>query len=147
MQYPTGPKSVFLTAAMLLLAPVAFAADLTAADLTIEITSIPDIEGEVRWLVFDNAESYASGKNAVMSLSQRVNADTMRFTLHALPPGRYAVKMFHDQNGNGELDSNALGIPQEGYGFSNNGGRFGPPSFDDAAVPVDANSTITIRVR
>jgi uncharacterized protein (DUF2141 family) len=45
--------------------------------------------------------------------------------------GKYAVSVFHDENSNGKLDSNFLGIPREGVGASNNAkGHFGPPKFD-----------------
>ena len=51
-----------------------------------------------------------------------------------LPFGRYAISAYHDENGNGELDTGLFGIPSEDYGFSNNArGGFGPPDFADAA--------------
>ena len=37
-----------------------------------------------------------------------------------IPPGTYAIAVFHDENANGKLDKNFLGIPCEGYGASNN---------------------------
>ena len=47
-----------------------------------------------------------------------------------LDPGRYAIILFHDENGNGKLDKNALGVPTEPYGFSNNvPGFLGPPAY------------------
>lgn len=50
----------------------------------------------------------------------------------------FAVAAFHDENGNGVLDRNRLGIPTERYGFSNNArGSFGPPSFESAAVRIN----------
>ncbi len=57
-----------------------------------------------------------------------------------LTPGRYAVILFHDENGNGKLDKNFWGVPTEPYGFSNNAeGTFGPPGFDDAALTLDGS--------
>ena len=65
-----------------------------------------------------------------------------------LPAGRYVVKSFADENGNAKLDTNLLGLPTERYGFSNDArGRMGPPGFDAAAVPLDADHSITIRLR
>ncbi|HXZ85217.1 MAG TPA: DUF2141 domain-containing protein, partial [Myxococcota bacterium] len=66
-----------------------------------------------------------------------------------LAPGRYAVVIVDDANGNGNLDRNLLGIPTERYGFSN-GVRptLRPPTFDEAALPVGAGTTladITVR--
>ncbi len=49
-------------------------------------------------------------------------------------PGAYAISVFHDENSNGKLDTNFLGIPREGVGASNNPkGHFGPPKFNDAS--------------
>ena len=54
-----------------------------------------------------------------------------------LPPGRFAVAVFHDENENDELDVNFIGIPKEGYAFSRDARGFaGPPSFDAAAVEI-----------
>lgn len=56
----------------------------------------------------------------------------------AVPPGRYAISAFHDENGNGRLDKSLM-IPREGYGFSRDAPvRFGPPSFASAAFAVIA---------
>lgn len=54
----------------------------------------------------------------------------------------------HDENGNGKLDSNWLGIPSEPVGASNDArGQFGPPSFEDAAFELGPGDvTVTIRL-
>lgn len=119
----------------------------SAADLTVAVTNLKAPTGELRWVLFDSAESYAADEDPVLSARNRVDGDRIRLTVHDLPPGRYAVKLFHDENGNGELDSNVVGLPTEGYGFSNNAGRFGPPSFEDAAVMLEEDLQIDIRVR
>ncbi len=50
-----------------------------------------------------------------------------------MAPGTYALACFHDENGNGKLDTNWLGIPNEGMVASNHAkGRMGPPKFEDA---------------
>ena len=52
-------------------------------------------------------------------------------------PGRYAISLFHDENGNRRLDKHLM-IPREGYGFSRNAPvRFGPPRFAEAAFAVE----------
>lgn len=51
-----------------------------------------------------------------------------------LPAGRYAIAVMHDENSNGKVDTNFLGIPKEGVGASNDAkGSMGPPKFDDAS--------------
>lgn len=63
-------------------------------------------------------------------------------------PGRYAIAVFHDTNGNGKLDRNFIGLPQEPYGFANDVGRRGFPSFEGAPVTVsDPITTIVVPVR
>ena len=67
-----------------------------------------------------------------------------------VPAGPFAVSVYHDEDGNGELNSAALGIPSEPYGFSADaGGLFGPPSFEEAHIELAAGETkhITIRVK
>ena len=56
-----------------------------------------------------------------------------------LPFGEYAIKVYHDENANNELDTRIFGIPIERYGFSNNArGAFGPPEYE--AVVFNLNS-------
>jgi len=51
-------------------------------------------------------------------------------SINNLKPGRYAVRYYHDENLNGKMETNIVGKPTEGYGFSNNViGKFGPPPF------------------
>jgi uncharacterized protein (DUF2141 family) len=83
----------------------------------------------------------------VIAARSRVTGETVSATVHGLPAGRYAVRLFHDTNGNGELDVNMLGIPREAYGFSNNAGSRGPAGFDDAAVVVDGDARIEVQLR
>jgi uncharacterized protein (DUF2141 family) len=73
-------------------------------------------------------------------------AASLRFS--ALPAGRYAVALLHDENGNGRADM-ALLIPREGFGFSRNpAARLGPPKFGKAAFAVgDGSVSLGIRMR
>ncbi|HJT01783.1 MAG TPA: DUF2141 domain-containing protein [Terriglobales bacterium] len=60
-----------------------------------------------------------------------------------VPPGTYAVSVFHDENLNGKLDTNFLGIPREGVGASYDAkGHFGLPTFSSAAFQHSSNPTV-----
>ncbi len=63
-----------------------------------------------------------------------------------IPPGTYALAVVHDENMNGKLDTGLLGVPLEGYGFSNDAKAwFGAPSFSTASFPYDGrNLDLTI---
>lgn len=70
-------------------------------------------------------------------------------TFGALAPGTYAIAVYHDENDNGAFDKGLLGLPEEGYGFSN-GARplLGPPSFFQAAFPLGPEAEpVTVSVR
>ena len=59
-----------------------------------------------------------------------------RLRFDGVAPGRYAISVIHDENGNGKLDT-FLGVPREGFGFSRNPRiRMGPPRFDEVEFPV-----------
>ena len=63
-----------------------------------------------------------------------------------IPPGTYAVKLHIDENENGELDTNFLGIPKEQYGFSNNDRAFGIPKFEAASFSLNTYKKVQIRL-
>ncbi|HMO32577.1 MAG TPA: DUF2141 domain-containing protein [Lacibacter sp.] len=65
-----------------------------------------------------------------------------------VPPGTYAIALFHDTNGDGTLNTNLLGIPKEGYGVSNNvKNMFSGPTFRQAAFRHQQETQLTIQVR
>lgn len=58
-----------------------------------------------------------------------------------IPPGSYAIAVIHDENMDGELETNFLGVPKEGYGFSNDAkGMIGAPSFSAASFSYDGKN-------
>ena len=112
-----------------------------AAELTIDVHGVRSGDGRVYLAAHGPAtrETFPSGEALVEGLREPALPGTMRFVVEDLAPGRYALSAFHDENDNGELDTNLLGIPSEGYGFGNDASAaFGPPSFEAAAVDVNA---------
>ena len=76
-------------------------------------------------------------KKATYGKVVTVENNTIKAIFEDIKPGDYGISVIHDANNNGELDTNALGIPREGFAFGNNAmGMFGPPSFDKAKVTV-----------
>lgn len=76
------------------------------------------------------------------------SSSTMRFSFEGLSPGRYAVAAYQDLNGNGSLDRSKLGLPLEPFGFSNDAGRSGRPSFVSAAFVLgDGKREVSVRLR
>ncbi|MEM7763723.1 MAG: DUF2141 domain-containing protein [Pseudomonadota bacterium] len=120
-----------------------------AASLTITVTDIEEPEGFLMIAIFDVADAYDNGGEAYDGLRIPVDAAEVSTTIEDLPEGQYAIKLYHDANGNGEMDTNMMGLPVEGYGFSSNKGRFGPPPFADAMFEVseDADNQVVIKLR
>jgi uncharacterized protein (DUF2141 family) len=94
--------------------------------------------------VFDSAAAWEAGKDAVAVGNDSVTGPQVRLIFPELAPGDYAVKLYHDENRNGELDSNMLGIPSEGYGFSRYTQELGEPGFEDARFTVKGDTRIEI---
>ena len=121
------------------------APSLQAAELTIEITGIPTVKGAVLVALYDDPGAYDANQRG-MSAMVKVTGETETVVFKDLAEGDYAVKLFHDENGNYKLDTNMLGLPKEGYGFSNNQARFGPSSFEEARFSVKQDTDIEIKV-
>ena len=110
----------------------AFAAE--PGHLTVRMHGMRNSEGQVLCALFHGAEGFPDGAQAVQGDRSKVTSGRAACKFKDLKPGVYAVAVFHDEDGDGQMDS-LLGIPTEGFGFSNNAkpGMFGPPSFDEAA--------------
>jgi uncharacterized protein (DUF2141 family) len=94
-------------------------------------------DGAIMIAIFASEAAYAQGGQPICSVKLPSNAGVPEVAIKALAPGRYAAKIFHDVNGNGELDANVFGIPTEPYAFSNNAtGALAPASWSDAAFTV-----------
>jgi len=101
--------------------------------LIILITGLENNNGEVQMGLFNSAESYKGKKPKYLGAIMKVSKQKVEWKLENIPFGDYAIKAFHDENSNNEIDTNFLGIPTEKYGFSNNDrSLFGPPSYEDA---------------
>lgn len=111
------------------------AAAVLAAALVVTVHGVRNGEGRIVLAVCEEA-AYPAGRCAVRTSAPAAEG-AVRVTVPDVPPGTYALRVYHDENGNGQLDRNLLGIPWEGFGFGNDAPvRMTPPSFRDAAVTV-----------
>ena len=67
-------------------------------------------------------------------------------TFKDIEPGVYAITLFHDKNGNKQMDFEPNGMPKEMYGVSNNVMSYGPPQWSDAKFEVNGEP-ITMEIR
>lgn len=86
-------------------------------------------------------EQFPSDDKFYRGLVSEAAGDRLSVIIADLPPGKYAVAVYVDDNRNGKQDKNFLGVPKEIYGFSNDArGMFGPPDFAAAAFDIGENA-------
>lgn len=126
-----------------LLAATLFGASMAASAATIEVRVQGVIGGKGKVLVAVCDKSTFL-KDCAYSASAPAQQGETVVTVNDVPAGTWAVLSYQDENDNGKLDRNVIGIPKENYGFSRDArGRFGPPSFEDAAFSVQTEPVVT----
>jgi uncharacterized protein (DUF2141 family) len=134
-----------LLAALALLAVPAHAAD---PSLEVVMSGVKDARGQVRVGIYADAKTFRKEAQALAVKTVPATAGEVRVRFDALPPGRYAIMAYHDEDGNGELNRRLGMFPTEGYGLSNNPKVMGPPAFDDSAFELPrAEALLRIEMR
>jgi len=128
-----------LSGCLLLAAAIATPAA-SAATVEVRVTAVAGGKGTVKVAVCDRERFL---KQCAYSASAPARDGENVILVPNVPKGTWAVLAYQDENGNGELDRNLLGIPKENYGFSRDAAsKFGPPGFDDAAIEVGDEPTV-----
>lgn len=114
-----------------------------AASVTVTVKNVASNAGSIRAAICDK-DTFL--KVCAFRSSEKASGDVVSLNFKDLPPGRYALNAYHDENDNGKMDRNLIGIPTEGYAFSRDAkGRRGPPAFEDAAFDVkDGDNEISV---
>jgi uncharacterized protein (DUF2141 family) len=133
---------LMVTSVLLLCMPSANAG--YTSNLEIKFNSLRNSNGRVCLTVFSGPKGFpAGGKGSSLRASRCIAAKSGVATFTNLPLGNYAIAAIHDSNSDGKLNTNALGLPSEGFGFSNNPPlRYGPASFSDSQVFVSGTKTV-----
>lgn len=109
------------------------------AKLEVIVKNIREAKGTIRVGLFNSEESFL--EKAVEGKVVEAAANEVKIYFEDVKPGVYGLSVIHDENNSGDLDSNILGLPKEGFAFGNNAmGAFGPPSFDKAKVELQGDS-------
>jgi uncharacterized protein (DUF2141 family) len=110
------------------------------------ITDVRDTTGSIMVALFADPETFL--KKPTFGKFVKAKSGQTKAVFENIEPGEYAVSIIHDANNNRKLDTNFMGIPREGFGFSNNVmGTFGPPSFDKAKFRVSGSTVIRIKAK
>jgi uncharacterized protein (DUF2141 family) len=129
-----------LLSVCLLLAAAAATSTVAAATVEVHVSAVAGGKGSVKVAVCDRERFL---KQCAYSASMPARDGNNVILVPNVPKGTWAVLAYQDENGNGQLDRNFIGIPKENYGFSRDAAsKFGPPGFDDAAIEVGDEPTV-----
>lgn len=127
-----------LTSALLLLT-LAVSAQTRQHTLVVDITNFRSNEGKA-YVALQTPDQKALQRTAVT-----IRNGGARVVFQNVPPGKYAVRLFHDENNNRQLDTGIFGIPKESWGCSNNvQAVMGPPRFEEMLFALQGNKAIRI---
>jgi uncharacterized protein (DUF2141 family) len=114
----------------------------------VSISGLKNQKGQVLIYLFANESGFPTEfKSALRSGKASITGTDSQFVFPEIPPGKYAIAIVHDENGDTKLGTNFIGIPSEGIGVSNNPkGTFGPPKFSDA-VFIHQNGSTKISIK
>lgn len=107
-----------------------------AADIALTVQGVRSDQGQVKLMLFEREEGFRKEEKARQILVLPAIKGDNKATFQSLPPGRYAVVAYHDENADGKLNLRFGMFPKEGYGLSNNFKPAGPPKFKDAAFEL-----------
>ncbi len=118
-------------------------------NLKVTIIKLHSNSGVVLVSLFKDGLGYPDNPEKAFGKEKAYIVDkTATIIFKSVPPGSYAVAILHDENNNQRMDKNVLGIPKEGYGFSNNASAaFGPPSYRKASFIHTDKSQTSIQLK
>ena len=124
-------------------------ADEGGSAIKIMVTGAEDASGHVRVSLFNNKEGFpGKRKYAIKTASTTVSGSKAFVTFKDLPPGEYAVAVLHDQNDNGKMDTNAVGIPKEGWGVSlNKAPLVRAPRYSEAKFQLESGKDRSLMIK
>lgn len=108
--------------------------------LDIEVTDLRNNKGNIMLQLFDSAQEVIKEKMSP------IKDNKCMISIENLKAGFYAVRYYIDENLNGKMETNLVGKPTEGYGFSNNViGKFGPPPFEKWLFKIKEDKKIVLK--
>jgi uncharacterized protein (DUF2141 family) len=118
-----------------------------SATVTLNVTDLRSTEGQLVVCLFATRDRFPTCRagDGVPRHVFPVTARTMRVAVPLPRTGSYAVTVIHDEDTNGRLRQNFIGMPVEGVGVSNNPG--GIPRFAGSVVDLRAGASVGVRMR
>ncbi|MBO0320761.1 DUF2141 domain-containing protein [Muricauda sp. CAU 1633] len=113
--------------------------------ISVHVKNVDSSKGHIKVALYDSDETFLSFDRVLKAGSAPAHNGIVILQITDVPIGEYALAVFHDENGNGELDTNWLGIPKEKVAFSKAKMKmFGPPKYKECAFQVTSDYEINI---
>ncbi|HEY9114843.1 MAG TPA: DUF2141 domain-containing protein [Bacteroidales bacterium] len=126
---------------------LSFSISAQTADLILKVTNISPLTGKIMVAVFNSEETYFDVDKMYAGYEIAADSSVVVYVIQDLPVGTYAITIYHDEDNNGEMNRSWLGMPKEGYAFSNNfTSAIRPASFSDAAFQLSRDTTLVIKM-
>ncbi len=109
--------------------------------LVVNLLGVRDATGNLRASLYREPDTFRKEDKAVQVVSLPAAKGDAKLVVTGLPPGRYAVMAYHDDNMDQKLNLRFGMFPTEGYGLSNNPKVIGPPKFADSAFDLAGPET------
>ncbi|TLP71206.1 DUF2141 domain-containing protein [Maribacter sp. ACAM166] len=114
-------------------------------NLSLNVDGVTSEKGNICFAVYTDESSFLKFNRVYKSGSEKAVTGNTIIKINDLPKGDYAIAIFHDANGNKNIDTNMLGIPKEQIAFSKGKMKmFGPPKFKECVFTLNSNLDMTI---
>ncbi len=126
----------------------ALLSSLYSADLSVKITGVLNNTGLISIGLYNKPEGFREYESIFIGQEIKAKLGEMHYVFKDIPEGTYALSIFHDENEDKVLNKNFLGIPKEGYGFSNNiRPTFRAANFEESQFEVSKDTQLNIKMR
>jgi len=114
--------------------------------ISVTVEDVKNNEGKLNAALYDTADTFLKFDAVFASTSARAEMGTTVLLFEDVPAGTYGIALYHDENGNNEMDTNWMGIPKEKVAFSNAKMKtFGPPNFEECSFTVSEDTALVVR--
>ncbi|WP_264563636.1 DUF2141 domain-containing protein [Flavobacterium sp. N3904] len=113
-------------------------------NLTVSVSGLKNNTGVVKVGLYNSEGTFL--KSIYKSITSEIKNNSATVTFVGIPKGEYGISTYQDENSNGKLDKNMMGIPSEDFACSNDAkGFMGPPKYEDAKFNINKDSKIDIK--
>lgn len=138
-------KKLLLTAILSI-----FAIGVTSArgQISVTIEGLRNTKGKVYVLLQNSEQMYQAKGKYYKVAAIEIGKGERDCTFEDIQTGTYAITLLHDEDLDEKMKTNFVGMPKEGFGFSNNAkGKMGKPSFEAAGFTVESGKTAQQKIK